>query len=52
MTSVHLNPQVNLYNLNTYGSVYMTTVAEAYSSATDNLNTFCSSAVADLTHRG
>jgi glucan 1,3-beta-glucosidase len=34
--------------LNTYGSVYMLTQNETYSNAQQNLNTFCSTAIADL----
>lgn len=52
MTQVSQDSQATMYNHNTYGSVYMLTQKESFANAHDNLNTFCSTAVADLTHRG
>jgi len=48
MTLITNSKQVYLYDLSTYGSVYLLTTAEAYSLATQNGNTFCATAVADL----
>lgn len=41
---------VHLFGLNTYGSVFMLAQTEDYAKASDNSNTFCSTAAADLMH--
>eukprot|EP01125_Pyxidicula_operculata_P021932 TRINITY_DN8769_c0_g1_i1.p1 TRINITY_DN8769_c0_g1~~TRINITY_DN8769_c0_g1_i1.p1 ORF type:complete len:723 (-),score=182.65 TRINITY_DN8769_c0_g1_i1:110-2278(-) len=48
IVKVENSHNVYMYNLNTYGSVYMLTQNEGYSKASQNPNTFCSTSLVNL----
>jgi len=49
MVNLETSSSTYLFALNTYGSLYMRSTNESFSYAPSNINTFCSTSIADLT---